>query len=646
MPGYGWILAWLLLSAGISRAQPFANPLPAVRADNWAAAEAAVQTYADPVARLVVTYLRLVAPGSARSDEIAAFMADHPDWPNQALLEHRREEALASAPAGAGLLAQCQAAALSLPAALLRCADAWQLAGDPVAAAAAARRAWVGTGITDPTAEAAFLQRWAGLLTPDDQFARFRALAWAGSPAAGRQLGRLAAARRLAAEARLALQHNAPTAPVLLAALPAGSQDPDLFLDRARALRRAGQFSAAAALWSAHGEAAEDAAPVHGGAFWAERNALARALLRAGDADGAYALAAGHGPLAGEAAIDAEFLAGFIALRRLANPRLAAMHFSHLAALTDAAITQGRAWYWLGRAAAAAGADARPAYRAAAAFPCTFYGQLAAAALGEDPATRLRALHDPAWSGPQAWALETRDLARAAALLVAWGEPRRARAFLLQLEATVPDLPSRAAAAHLALAVGEPAVAVAIARRIGRDGGMLPDAGWPAAAGAPSGPVDPAVTLGLIRQESSFDPGALSPAGARGLMQLMPATAQATARHLGEYVSPGTLTTDPAANIRLGTTYLHELLEQFGGALPLAIAAYNAGPNRVQEWLAGNGDPRGAPAATAAPDIIDWIELIPFSETRNYVQRVLENAVVYRARLGEAGPPLLAGQGS
>jgi soluble lytic murein transglycosylase len=636
------VLLWLL-GTGVARAQDFGNPLPAVRADNWAAAEAAVQAYPDPVARLVVTYFRLVAPGSARADEIAAFVADHPDWPNQELLERRREEALAAAPLGAGLLPQCAAAPLSLPAALLRCADAWQQSGDTAAAAASARRAWVGTWITDPWQEIGFVQRWGTLMTPDDQWARFQALAWADSPASARQLDRLPAAHRLAAEARLAVQHNAPTAPALLAALPAQDMDPGLFLDRARSLRRAGHAAEALAWWTAQGAAEEDAAfPAHAAAFWAERNLLARALLRADDPDGAYAIAAGHGPLTGEAAADAAFLAGFIALRRLADPALAARHFRHLAGLTASAITQGRALYWLGRAAAAAGEDARPDYRAAAAWTDTFYGQLAARALGEDPAERIRALRDPDWTSDDALALVSRDLARAVLLLVAWGEPRRGNAFLLRLAELAPNPPQRAAAAHLALALGQPSVAVGIARRVGRDGGMLPQAGWPDALTPPAAPIDPAVTLGLIRQESSFDPGALSPAGARGLMQLMPATAQATARTLGESITPAALTADPAANMRLGTAYLRQLLGQFGGAVPLAVAAYNAGPNRVQEWLAANGDPR-----TAGQDaMIDWIELIPFNETRNYVQRVLENAVIYRAQRHEAGPPLLTGQGS
>ncbi|HYZ62864.1 MAG TPA: lytic transglycosylase domain-containing protein, partial [Acetobacteraceae bacterium] len=170
--------------------------------------------------------------------------------------------------------------------------------------------------------------------------------------------------------------------------------------------------------------------------------------------------------------------------------------------------------------------------------------------------------------------------------------------------------------------------AVAVARRAGRDGIALPGVGWPEPVEPPS-PVERAVALGLIRQESSFDAQALSPAGARGLMQLMPATATQVARRLNEPVAS---LTDAVFNMRLGTAYLHSLLGRFA-ALPAALAAYNAGPSRVQEWLAANGDP-----ASGAVDPIDWVELIPFNETRNYVQRVVENVVLYRARQGLAAP--------
>ena len=225
---------------------------------------------------------------------------------------------------------------------------------------------------------------------------------------------------------------------------------------------------------------------------------------------------------------------------------------------------------------------------------------------------------------------------RAAAWLVAWGDARRARPFLLRMDELAPVPAERALLAAFAARVGLPDIAVFVARRIGRDGGMLPQAGWPMPY-QPPGPLDAAVAFGIMRQESSFDVGAVSSSGARGLMQLMPATATAVAKRLSVPPAIPSLTVDAAHNMRLGTRYLQEMLDQFGGSLPLAAAAYNAGPHRVTQWLTEIGDPR-----TSAMDMIDWIEMIPFNETRNYVQRVLENVVIYRARLHSPAQTLLA----
>jgi soluble lytic murein transglycosylase len=629
-----------LFAATPALAQP-ADPVAAIRADRWSDAQLAAASYADPVATKLVTYYRLLAPGAATADEITDFMAQNPDWPNQALLERRRQDAIAAEPDQASALAQCERNKLTLAQTMLRCAEVEATAGHNAEAADEARRAWL-AGITDPAAETAFLRRWSGAIRPEDQWERFQRLAWRDAASATRQIARLEPAHHAAAEARIALQHDAPNADTLVAALPAAMRaDPGMVLDRARWLRRADRTADALALWQRAGAAAQRDAPADAlGGFWTERNVLARRLLHDGNAAGAYALASDHGQIAPEQMLDAEFLAGFIALRRLNDPAGATRHFTTLAGLSNAAITQGRAYYWLGRAAAAAGKDARPDYQRAAAWPTTFYGQLAALALGDDAAAlgrRITAMHDPAYTRDQVLAFTDREVVRAAAMLVAWNDPHRARAFLLRMDELAPDPADRSLTARFALRLGLPDTAVFVARRMGRDGLTLPEAGWPIAAEPPAGPVDAAVALGLIRQESSFDIGAVSPSGARGLMQLMPFTAQAVAKQVGVATSLVTLTSDPSHNMRLGTTYLQEMLDRFGNSLPLAVAAYNAGPHRVDQWLPENGDPRVGPI-----DMLDWIELIPFNETRNYVQRVLENVVIYRARRGETTPTLLA----
>jgi soluble lytic murein transglycosylase len=685
----------LLLPAAASAAEPPPNPMPAVHADRWADADAAAAQYADPVARKVVTYYRLLSPGAATAQEIAAFVATSPDWPAQALLERRRQDAIAADPDDAAVLAQCDQGTVAgqttgsittpgtiptalLPATRLRCAGALANAGRNAEAAAEARRAWV-AGFPDP---AGFPQRWQPSMTPADQWDRFQILVRSDPAAAAHQITLLDPPHRALATARLALQRDDPTAAAQLAAVPpALAGDPGLMLAQAGWLRRTDRIPDAVALWRTRGTAAQqEATPAERAAFWAERERLARRLLHDGNPAGAYALVDDPGPISPRQALDADFLAGFIALRMLHQPEAATRHFQALGAASPAAITQGRAWYWLGRAAVAqnpraatgakatganaAGANANGAnangakadganadWAKAAAWTTTFYGQLATLALGEDAtalAARVNALHDPEGTRDQAFGLTQREVVRAGALLVAWGEPRRAEAFLLRMDELAPDLPDRALTALLSQYLGQPQIAVAIARRMGRDGAMLPQTGWPVPVNPPQDVVDPAIVLGLIRQESSFDSATVSPAGARGLMQLMPGTAATVAHEIGTSVTPVALVFDPQQNMRLGTAYLRELLDHYRGALPLALAAYNAGPGRVDQWLSENGDPRVEPPAgsvgmpAGSIDMVDWIELIPFAETRDYVQRVLENVVIYRARRGEATPTLLA----
>jgi soluble lytic murein transglycosylase len=625
----------LLLARGVGAQEP--NPLNAVRIDRWADAQADAARFADPVAEKLILYLRLRAPGAATAAEIADFMQRNPDWPAQAVLERRREEAIASDPDDAAVLAQCAPAPplgngpranVTSAAALLRCAEATANAGRIADADALARQAWV-DGIDTAPGEAAFLHRWGGVASADDQWARFQHLAWLSDPAAAtRQAARLDPAHHAAAEARLAAKRDDPKTEALVAALPPALRaDPGLTLDRIRSLHRTDHDAEAAALLIQTPDAGNLPA------YWAERNLVARKLLHDGDPKTAYAVVAANRQTADEARADADFLAGFIALRMLHDPATAAKYFAALAK-SRAAITQGRAHYWLGRVAAAEGKDPKPEYEKAAAWPTTFYGQLAILALDETPAERINKLRDPTWTRDAAIAFTEHEVLRAAAWLIAWGDPSRARVFLTQMDELAPIPAERALTAAFALSAGMPDGAVFVARRMGRDGLLLPHAGWPVPYN-PAEPPDPAFSLGIMRQESSFDLAAVSPSGARGLMQLMPPTAQTVARQLGIPVSIPALTSDASSNIRLGTAYLQEVLAQFDNCLPLAAAAYNAGPHRVAQWLTDNGDPRTGPV-----DMVDWIELIPIGETRNYVQRVTENVVMYRAMRHDSSPIL------
>ena len=300
----------------------------AVKSDRWADAQAAAARFADPVAEKLVLYLRLRAPGAATSSEIADFMQRNPDWPAQAMLERRRQEAIASDPDDASVLAQCSPNP-TLAAAMLRCAEAIANAGRAADADTLARQAWVDE-IDSAAGEATFLRRWGGITSADDQWARFQRLAWLSDPAAAaRQITRLDGSRHAAAEARLAAKRDDPQTEQLVAALsPALQVDPGLVLDRARALRRTDRDAAAAALMQRVGDYA------NASEFWSERNVLARKLLHDGDAKTAYAIVLGHGQIADEQRADAEFLAGFIALRMLHDQAAAERHFRSLATPT------------------------------------------------------------------------------------------------------------------------------------------------------------------------------------------------------------------------------------------------------------------------------------------------------------------------
>jgi soluble lytic murein transglycosylase len=406
------------------------------------------------------------------------------------------------------------------------------------------------------------------------------------------------------------------------------------FLLQAEALFDAKQYPEAAQLWAAQGTQAFDSAtPNEQPLFWPDAAELARTLLLQNDAKDAYAVVLSITPLAtsSEQLTDRDFLAGFLALRFLHQPTQAATWFRQLQAASPAVITQARAWYWLGRAEQ--GAAAQSDYEHAAAFPSTYYGQLASYALGESPielANRIKSAQPPDLSLQDALDFSLMELPRAGVLLAQMGDNKDAAIFLNRLGAIAGDDKTRAMAAKLALSLSLPQSAVAIARSSGAAGQMLLPDGWPMPYTPPSnGPLEPSVADGIMRQESSFDASVISNAGAMGLMQLMPETARRTAR---KYSIPYANPFNPNQNMALGEAYLAQEVANFGNCLPLAIAAYNAGPTNVARWISDNGDPELGSAAGGA-DIIDWIEEIPYNETRNYVQRVSENITIYRALL-------------
>ena len=370
--------------------------------------------------------------------------------------------------------------------------------------------------------------------------------------------------------------------------------------------------------------------------WWEEKRLLARSLLqlryRRHWRD-AYWLAASHGfSKPGKGAYRGEFLAGFIALEKLHDPKTALRHFLRLPKLARSRTWKSKGWYWVGRAREALGdtAGALRAYAAAATTPTVYYGLLAREKLGRG--------HKPlplkmAWpTAATRCSVGAHELMRAARYLAAAGERRRVRSFVWPLAYAFHKAPELAAAASWLWDISGPANAVRLAKAAGSRGIDIDNYGYPVKAlprhRTRENILELPVVLAIARQESEFDPRAGSPVGAQGLMQLMPATARMEARVLKVAYRREWLKSRPEYNLLLGRHHLARIMQNFGGSYVLAFAAYNAGAGNVRKWLKQYGDMR-----TGSPDPVEWVELIPFTETRNYVQKVLQGTHVYRTRL-------------
>ncbi|MEX1107878.1 MAG: lytic transglycosylase domain-containing protein, partial [Dongiaceae bacterium] len=424
--------------------------------------------------------------------------------------------------------------------------------------------------------------------------------------------------------ARIKLRQKDPGVDAALKRVPAAlMRDPGLVYERARWRRQNDDWLGAAEMLDP---------PPPGAArpelMWRELENAAREALRRGDVSVAYRLAAGHGTSEGVTFADGEWLAGWVAARFLSEHRLGYDHFTRMYAGVGSPVSLARGAYWAGRAAEGMGdiALAQNWYRSAAENLSAYYGQLAAQRLGTldgigfDPA--------PMPTDAEREAFEASELVRLIRLMAELNESDRSRSFFLRMAERFESSADLRLLAELGNSIRRDDYMVTVAKIARTKGTEMLDYLYPVRTLPAGSPAEDALVLAIMRQESVFALDAVSSAGARGLMQLMPATAKHVAGKMGIAYEESLLTRDGDYNIRLGSAYVSELLDRYGGSYILAIAAYNAGPARVSEWIAEYGDPRGNDV-----DIVDWIELIPFSETRNYVQRVLENLQIYRHRL-------------
>lgn len=599
--------------------------------DDWSRSGRLMQQIDDPLAVKLFRWLTLVEnKAGATFDQLATFIIENAAWPRMDALQTMAEDRLTDSADKSLTLQLFKTRDPLTTRGRVRFAEALLAAGDEKAAVREVKRAWI-FGEFSAKEEKRFLERHRRHLNGSDHMARLDNLLWDRQwRAAQRMVGRVADDRQKLAKARLALQQQSPGVDVAVNSVPASlAKDAGLLYDRIRWRRYKQKHDGARELLL-------DPPQQLGRAdrWWYERSYQVRKLITERDFDGAYRLASRHGQLKGGDYAEAEWLSGWLALRFVNRPKTAFRHFVRLYDRVKAPVRQARAAYWAGRAAASQGDDAGATawYRRAATHHASYYGQQAILEL--DDVAAVPPPPEPT-TGERA-AFEASELTQVARLLIASGATSRVDDFLAELSATAETAAEIGMIADYANAAGRPTLVAKLGRTAAFEGKVHEHAAFPipkiegllqpAAAS-----VDSSLLLGLARQESMFRSKAASSAGARGLLQLLPSTARIVAKRLGEDYDADRLTADPDYNALLGGHFLEFLIERFDGELGLALAAYNAGPVRVKRWLELHGDPRdGGPY-----DMIDWIELIPFDETRNYVQRVLEGHGVYKRRLAE-----------
>ncbi len=614
--------------------------MAAAAANDWAGLRMQRDAASDPLVRRALQWRYASASDApALFSDLSQALRELEDWPSRATMRQRAEQAILDS----GLSPRERVAWLRADGGpvsgdgRIALAQALRASGETREANELARQAWRENALT-ARSEAIALDEFSGALTQEDHAARLDLSLWRGERgAAQRLMGRVSPADRAVANARIALQTR-PRRGLQAAvdAVPASrAEDPGFLYDRVRYLRRTGRpeeaityamrITPSAAPHAARDEIAE------------ERRLYVPRAMRGGDRRGAYRLVSNHALTSGEQFADSEWMAGWLSLRFLNDAPAAARHFAHLDENVSTPVSRARALYWRAQAARALGQTAEADLRLteAARYDFTYYGQIAAARRGAQ-----MNLHPPGPISREARArFESNELVRLLRLIAEFGTQRDFESIAYHLDDTLGSAEELEMLAAMAREASFTRTSLRAAKAGIRRGLVAVNAAFPMpelpAEVRQSSRPEPALVYAIIRQESEFDPRAMSPVGARGLMQLMPATARITANRYGLPYQLANLTGDPQYNMRLGAAHLSDLLDEFSGSYVLTIAAYNAGGGRAREWIADWGDPR-RPSA----DVVDWIELIPIPETRNYVQRVLENVQVYRHRIAGAPTPI------
>jgi len=598
----------------------------------WQRAWRLLEPVADPLPAKTLRWWRMMEDRQpADFATLARFVMANPDWPYRERLQAIAEEMIRD-PADHALIRRFFADHQPLTTrGRIRYAQALFQIDKDEEAIALIRKAWV-EGDFSAREDKRFARTYRRYLREQDHIERLDSLLWdQRRTSARRMLDRVPPGYRRLAEARMALQRRRAGVDRAIEAVPAALRDhPGLVFERLRWRRKS-------RLYDGVEEILLDPPDEIGRAdrWWFERSLEIRRSLRRRDFERAYRLAASHRQTAGENYAEATWLWGWLALRFAQQPGEGFRRFTEMYEAVSSPTSRGRAAYWAGRSAAAMEdmALARYWYRVAAQQRISYYGQLAAIELGAPPQAQSVVL-----PGVEGRALfEGREVVRVAQMLVEIGADRWLRPFAMHLIGEAASPAEVAMAADVIAASGRADLVALAARAAAHRGQVHEAAAFPIPAlesllVQEDGDPEPALVLGVARQESGFNSFGQSHAGARGVLQLMPRTAHLMARSLKLPYNRARLTADPDYNIRLGRHYLRTLLDRYDGEVVLAMSAYNAGPRRAEQWLELNGDPRRG----TLHDLVDWVELIPFDETRNYIQRVLEARTMYRERLADS----------
>nr|WP_321456530.1 transglycosylase SLT domain-containing protein [uncultured Cohaesibacter sp.] len=580
--------------------------------------------------RTLLTYILIIGGyHDLPASEIKSFYDSQPEWPSRSLIERRIEEAVARETAtGAEMVRAFGNTIPSSTSAAIELAISQASVGNKAQAAKIIRPIWRENALNTQL-ESRILKYLGSVLQNSDHFYRASYLLYRERATGALRLKRyLNSAQTKLLEARVAVIRNKRNAGSLLKQVPSSMRkDPGYIFSEIQYLRRQGKETQAADLML-KAPLDEDHLINHD-AWWDERRLIARMILNKGDARRAYKIASRHSAESGKDFSEAEFHAGFFALRYLNDAKTAAVHFENSWKKATRSQDKSRGLYWQGRAWEAAGdRNVAVKFYQAAANPTNYYGQLSLEELG---VKHLNLRTPPEANAEQIARFERRELVRAIKRLKAVGQEERAGPLFRHLATTLDD-PSEIHLAHKlaqsydlhqnAVQIGQ----LALNRDMPVDKLAFPLHALPMDVNTNG--VDIALIYALTKQESVFNLKARSHANALGLMQMLPATAKRTARKIGVSYSLSRITRDPKYAVLLGSAFLKENLDRFGGSYILTFAAYNAGPGRPPEWIERFGDPR-----TNQVSAIDWIERIPFSETRDYVKKLIENLQVYKARI-------------